>query len=84
VIYTWIALTIAVRLRPGLPYASALIAAGIALTGTLGLTRVYLGVHYLSDVSGGWALGVTAFAGCAATAMVVSHLRQNQPRRKDP
>jgi undecaprenyl-diphosphatase len=84
VIYTWIALTIAVRLRPGLPYASALIATGIALTGALGLTRVYLGVHYLSDVSGGWALGVTAFAGCAATAMVVSHLRQNQPRRKDP
>ena len=39
---------------------------------------MYLGVHYLSDVSGGWGLGVSAFAGCAAIALVVSHLRQNQ------
>ena len=24
----------------------------------VGLTRMWLGVHYLSDVVGGWALGV--------------------------
>ena len=47
---------------------------GIALTAAVGLSRVYLGVHYLSDVSGGWALGVAAFAGCAAIALVVTHL----------
>ena len=78
VIYTWLALVVTVRLRPGLTYASGLIAAGLALTIAVGLSRVYLNVHYLSDVSGGWALGVTAFAFCALVAMVVTHLRQNR------
>jgi undecaprenyl-diphosphatase len=75
VFYSWLALTIAIRVRPAWHYGSALIAAGIALTVLIGLSRVYLGVHYLSDVSGGWGLGVSAFAGCAAIAMVITHLR---------
>ena len=82
VFYAWLALTVAVRVRPGWRYGTALIATGFALTALIGLSRVYLGVHYLSDVSGGWALGVGAFAGCAALAMVVTHvekLRHNQP-----
>jgi undecaprenyl-diphosphatase len=83
VLYTWLVLTIAVRVRPGLTHASALIVVGVAVTLAVGLSRVYLGVHYLSDVTGGWALGVSAFAGCAAVAMVIGHIRQNQPRRTD-
>nr|WP_246324753.1 phosphatase PAP2 family protein [Petropleomorpha daqingensis] len=31
---------------------------GIALALLVGLTRMWLGVHFLSDVLGGWALGV--------------------------
>jgi membrane-associated phospholipid phosphatase len=34
------------------------LAAGIALALLVGLTRMWLGVHFLSDVLGGWALGV--------------------------
>jgi undecaprenyl-diphosphatase len=82
-IYVWLALTLVVRLRPGLTYATAIVLTGIALTAAIGLTRVYLGVHYLSDVSGGWALGVSAFAGCATVALVVTHFRQNARRGGD-
>jgi membrane protein DedA with SNARE-associated domain/membrane-associated phospholipid phosphatase len=80
VIYTWLVLTIAIRARPGWTYGSALIAGGIAVTALIGLSRVYLGAHYLSDVSGGWGLGVSAFAICAMLAMIVTHLRHNQAR----
>ena len=77
VIYAWLALTVAIRLRPGMPRASLLIVLGIALAAAVGLTRVYLHVHYYSDVAGGWGLGVSAFAICAIVALVASHLRQN-------
>jgi undecaprenyl-diphosphatase len=36
----------------------AWLAAGVALAVLVGLTRIWLGVHYLSDVLGGWALGL--------------------------
>ena len=75
VFYAWLALTVAIRVRPGWRYGSVLIGAGIALTALIGLSRVYLGVHYLSDVSGGWGLGVMAFAACAAVALVMAHIR---------
>jgi undecaprenyl-diphosphatase len=31
---------------------------GVVLVLVVGLTRMWLGVHFLSDVVGGWALGV--------------------------
>jgi undecaprenyl-diphosphatase len=76
--YVWLAVTIVMRLRPGMARGALVVVAGIALTALVGLSRVYLGVHYLSDVSGGWALGVSAFTICAAAAMVATHIRQNQ------
>jgi membrane protein DedA with SNARE-associated domain len=80
VLYVWLAVTIVMRLRPGMARGAAVVAAGIALTALVGLSRVYLGVHYLSDVSAGWALGVAAFSICAAVALVISQVRQN-PRQ---
>jgi membrane-associated phospholipid phosphatase len=80
VIYTWLALTITVRVRPGLTYTSTVIVVGVLLTAAVGLSRVYLGAHYFSDVSGGWGLGFSAFAACAAIALLITHrgsLRQN-------
>ena len=80
VIYVWAATTIVVRLRPGMARATLVVVAGIVLTALVGLSRVYLNVHYLSDVSGGWALGAACFSLCAAVGLVVSQLRHN-PRQ---
>jgi membrane protein DedA with SNARE-associated domain/membrane-associated phospholipid phosphatase len=78
--YVWLAVTIVMRLRPGMARGAGVVAAGIALTALVGLSRVYLGVHYLSDVSGGWALGLAAFSLCAAVALTITTVRQNGPR----
>jgi undecaprenyl-diphosphatase len=78
VAYGWIALTVALRLRPGMQRGTALVVAGLALAAAIGLSRVYLGVHYMSDVSGGWAFGIAIFALFSAIVVVVSHIRQNE------
>jgi membrane-associated phospholipid phosphatase len=44
------------RLAP--PARRVWLAAGVALVLLVGLTRMWLGVHFLSDVLGGWALGL--------------------------
>lgn len=76
-LYAWLAFTLAIRLRPGIPGAAAILTAGVAIAVLIGLSRVYLRVHYLSDVSGGWALGVSAFAFFSALALLISRVRQN-------
>jgi undecaprenyl-diphosphatase len=43
----------------------------------VGLTRVQLRAHYLSDVVGGWGLALALFALCAIVALVVGHVRDN-------
>jgi undecaprenyl-diphosphatase len=80
VLYVWLAVTIVLRLRPGMARGAALVAGGIVLTILVGLSRVYLNLHYLSDVSGGWALGAASFSLCAAVGLVISQVRQN-PRQ---
>jgi undecaprenyl-diphosphatase len=76
-LYPWLAVTLAIRLRPGMVGGTALLIAGFAIAILVGLTRVYLHVHYMSDVTSGWALGAAAFCACAAVAMIVTHLRRN-------
>ncbi len=75
VFYLWLAVTIVMRLRPGMARGALVVSTGIALTALIGLSRVYLGVHYMSDVSAGWALGATAFSLCAAVALVATTMR---------
>lgn len=41
------------------------LAAGVVLVLLVGLTRMWLGVHYLSDVVGGWSLGLAWTLGTA-------------------
>ena len=41
------------------------VSVGVAVVVLVGLTRMLLGVHYLSDVVGGWALGLAWTLGVA-------------------
>lgn len=42
-------------------WRAALVAAGVSVLG-VGVTRLYLGVHWPSDVLGGWLLGAALVA----------------------
>ncbi len=75
--YVWLAVAIVMRLRPGMARGALVVVAGIALAALIGLSRVYLGVHYLSDVNAGWALGAACFSLCAAVALIISTVRHN-------
>jgi undecaprenyl-diphosphatase len=75
--YVWLAVTIVMRLRPGMTRGAAVVVTGIVLTALIGLSRIYLDVHYLSDVSAGWALGVACFSLFAAAALTITTVRQN-------
>jgi membrane protein DedA with SNARE-associated domain/membrane-associated phospholipid phosphatase len=84
VLYIWLAATVATRLNTGKLRRGTLIAIGVVVTAVVGLTRVYLRVHYLSDVTAGWALGLSAFSICALVALVLTQLRNNDRRAAGP
>jgi membrane protein DedA with SNARE-associated domain/membrane-associated phospholipid phosphatase len=75
--YVWLAVTVVMRLRPGMARGTLVVIVGIALAALVGLSRVFLEVHFLSDLNAGWALGTVAFSLCAAVALVITTLRQN-------
>ncbi len=64
--------------RPPWRWAAGAVA-GVSVVG-VGFTRVYLGVHWLSDVVGGWLLGGALVAG-AASAYGALQRRTDAPAR---
>lgn len=76
-VYAWIAFLIALRGEVRRVSGTVIVAVGLLVSAAVGLSRVYLRVHYLSDVNSGAALAVASFALCSAIALLVIHFRDN-------
>jgi len=75
----WIvAALVLAREAPGRRARAALIVGGVAVAGFVGASRVYLRVHYPSDVIGGWALGAATLGAAAVAGLTVAHIRNNR------
>jgi len=64
----------------GMATRFALVTIAIALAVAVGASRIYLRVHYLSDVLGGFGIGTAVFALAGVAALVVGALRNNGDR----
>jgi undecaprenyl-diphosphatase len=78
VVYIVVAIAIG-RMFPRWRGRVAVVSAAVALTLLIGTTRVYLRAHYFSDVIGGYGLAAGIFSLTGIVALVVVHLRQNEP-----
>jgi undecaprenyl-diphosphatase len=81
-IYAWIGFLIVVRGNVRAALGTLALVVGLVLSAAVALSRVYLRVHYLSDVNSGAALAVAAFAICSAVALLVVHFRDNEARSR--
>jgi membrane protein DedA with SNARE-associated domain/membrane-associated phospholipid phosphatase len=75
---TWIAVAVALaRALPNLASRFAFVTVGVVIAAVVGLSRLYLRTHWLSDVTGGWGLGAALFSLCGLLALVVAYVRDN-------
>ena len=75
---TWVAVAVAVsRALPTVASRFAFVTVAIAIAFAVGVSRIYLRAHYLSDVVGGWGLGAALFALCGVATLVIGYVRNN-------
>ena len=77
---SWRARSCSPAAATGWPTRFALVGIAIALAAAIAASRVYLRVHYLSDVIGGLAIGTAIFSLAGIVALVVGALRHNGGR----
>jgi undecaprenyl-diphosphatase len=63
------------RLAPTRPLQLLSISAAILLTLLVGISRVYMGVHYPSDVLAGWCVGAAWALLCSTIALTLQRQR---------
>ena len=74
---------LAVRERPGRLRRTLLVAIGAFLVLAVGFSRVYLGVHWPSDVLAGWAAGSVWALGVWATTHLLQRTGKIEPEPKE-
>jgi membrane protein DedA with SNARE-associated domain len=77
---TYVAVAVALARTVAWLARFAVVTVAVVLAAVIGLTRVYLRAHFLSDVTAGWGIAALIYAICAIAAVVIVHFRQN-PRR---
>jgi undecaprenyl-diphosphatase len=78
----WVALAIvAVRVVPALRGRWLVVAGAIVVALVVAATRVYLRVHWLSDVSAGAGVAALCWSVAAIAGLVVAFVRHNDERR---
>jgi membrane-associated phospholipid phosphatase len=82
--YTAIGLALVGATEESMRRRRTIVGVGILLTIVIGLTRVVLGVHYLSDVVAGWGLGAAIFGLTAALLVLVGAMRHTGERAPSP
>ena len=78
----WIVVALVLTRRLGLITNAAVLLGTVAIVAVVGLSRIYLRVHYWSDVAAGWGLGCGIFAALTAVVLVVEHIRNNGLERE--
>jgi undecaprenyl-diphosphatase len=68
---------IAARVLSGAASRAGLVFAALALAVAIGASRVFLQVHWASDVAGGWGLGAAIFGTVGAAGLIVGYFRNN-------
>jgi membrane protein DedA with SNARE-associated domain/membrane-associated phospholipid phosphatase len=75
---------IAARVLPGVASRTALVFVAVALSWAIGASRVFLQVHWGSDVAGGWGLGAAIFGVVGTAGLIVGYFRNNEPAPRKP
>jgi undecaprenyl-diphosphatase len=66
---------------PRFVYRATFVVGVIVVAAAVGLSRVYLRAHYLSDALAGWGLAAAVFAICGIAGLIVAFVRQNGRQR---
>ncbi len=61
---------------------SAVLALSVTMVILIGLSRVYLGVHWLSDIAGGWSAGVVWLVACTIAFDILLRVKQRRGARE--